>query len=537
MCLQYVYTCGKIKRLYDENDTTRLHKEKQGSGVTFMNKQRTTIDLAKLAIYILKRIWLPILCAAIGFGVMYYRASKAPDTYTASGTMFVTNSNPNLVNYGYTSTSDISSAVQLVNIYSEVVKSETVMQRVLEYEIEPADEVGAEQATLLSQKYPGISTDFIRSVISMHSVNSTPMVRVSCTTPIAELSADICNSVLQVAPAAIKDVVSAGEAKAQDFATIPMYANGRSDMKKGLIGALAGAVAACAILVLLFLMNNRVEKPDELEDNYTPPILSFVRRAKGSEKDAGSFLLNEKSDMDMVESYAKLRMNLLYTMNDKIHHAVLVTSAISGEGKSTIAANLAVSLAMSGKKILLVDADMRRACLSDIFYYDPNSPGLSDVLTGGKKATEAILTSVWENLDILPAGSVPTNPCELLESPAMQDLLHELEENYDLILMDVPPINIVSDPLALSGQAAGALFVVRQNFSDHREIRRALVSSEMTGLEVLGFVFYGENLHQGHYYSKRAQRGYQYYSKYDTRVRNDGKSGRKHSTGSKEDNA
>ena len=98
------------------------------------------------------------------------------------------------------------------------------------------------------------------------------------------------------------------------------------------------------------------------------------------------------------------------------------------------------------------------------------------------------------------------------------EIITILEEKYDMILMDVPPINIVSDPLALSNKAAGALFVVRQDFSDHREIRRALVSAEMTGLEVLGFVFYGEKIYQGRYYSKRAQKGYQYYNKYDTRI-------------------
>ena len=144
-----------------------------------MNKQGRSIDLAKLAVYILKRIWLVILCAAIGFSVMFYRASKAVDTYTASGTMFVTNSNPNLVNYGYTSTSDISSAVTLVNIYSEVVKSETVMQRVLEYRLETVEVDGTEQDLLLGQKYPGITTAYIRSAVSMRSVNETPMVRVS----------------------------------------------------------------------------------------------------------------------------------------------------------------------------------------------------------------------------------------------------------------------------------------------------------------------------------------------------------------------
>ena len=107
-----------------------------------MNKQKSSINLVKLALYILKRIWLIVICAGIGFGVMYSRASKVPDMYTASGTMFVTNNNPNLINYGYTSTTDLSSAVQLVNIYSEVVRSETVMQRVLEYRMETVNEDG-----------------------------------------------------------------------------------------------------------------------------------------------------------------------------------------------------------------------------------------------------------------------------------------------------------------------------------------------------------------------------------------------------------
>ena len=198
-----------------------------------MNKQKTSIDLVKLIFYILKRIWLPILCAAIGFGYMYWRSSKTPNTYTASGTMFVTNSNPSLVNYGYANSADFSSAVALVNIYSEVVKSETVMQKVLEYRIGTVEKDGVTQDLLLSQKYPGITTGTIRGSISMYSINETPMVRVICTTMSPEMSADICNAVLQVAPAAIKDVVGAGDAKPQDYATVPRFANARQDQRKG----------------------------------------------------------------------------------------------------------------------------------------------------------------------------------------------------------------------------------------------------------------------------------------------------------------
>ena len=125
------------------------------------------------------------------------------------------------------------------------------------------------------------------------------------------------------------------------------------------------------------------------------------------------------------------------------------------------------------------------------------------------------------SLDLLSAGHLPPNPAEMLESPAMQTLLKELAEAYDLILMDSPPINIVSDPLALSPLVAGALFVVRQGFSDHREVRRALNTAELTGMNVLGFVFYGENLKQGGYYSRKYYRGYyhKYYHSYETRNR------------------
>ena len=97
----------------------------------------------------------------------------------------------------------------------------------------------------------------------------------------------------------------------------------------------------------------------------------------------------------------------------------------------------------------------------------------------------------------------------------MIDLISEFEEVYDLVLIDMPPINIVADPLVVSAHVAGCLFVVRQNYSDHRDIRSALIAAEMTGMDVLGFVFYGENVNQGGYYYRRYYKSY--YHKYDYR--------------------
>lgn len=468
-----------------------------------MTNRTAQIDLVKLALYVLKRAWLIVLCAAIGCAGMYwYSERQRIDTYTARGTMYVYNGNPNVVNYQYTSTSDLNSAVQLLDTYMVVVKSNKVLDVVAER---------------LAPEYPGITTGFIAGTISMGSVSETGVVEVRCTTINAKMSADICNAVMDVAPAEIIRVVSAGSIEIIDYATVPLFPNGFSSKRSAMVGALGGAVVAGALLVLLFLLNRKITDKKDITDHYTPPVLASIKRNKKDSQDPGKFLISEQCPMELVEGYAKLRMNLLYTIVGKESHTIEVTSAIAGEGKSTISANLAISCAMGGKRVLLIDGDLRRATQREIFAFSRKRPGLSDALVGNCKWEKAVLKTDWENLDILPAGQLPPNPAEMLSSNAMKQLLKEVEAAYDLVVLDVPPINIVSDPLVLSSEVAGCLFVTRQNFSDHREVRKALIAAEMTGMNVLGFAFYGEKLHEGGYYSKKYYRNY--YHVYDNRGR------------------
>lgn len=470
-----------------------------------MGNKGTQIDLIKLAFYILQRAWLLVICAVIGFVSMYwYAENRLPDTYTASGTMYVYNGNPNLVNYQYASTSDIMSAVRLIDTYTVVVKSQKVLDVVAER---------------LLPEYPNITPGFISGTLSMGSVSETGVVRVRCVTGNPKMSADICNAVLDVAPSEIIRVVGAGSIEIIDYATAPTRPDGRASKSRGMRGALIGAVIAGAFLTLLFLINRKITDTKDLTDNYAPPVLASIPRSKQESADPGAFLLDEKSPMEMLESYAKLRMNLLYTLVGKDNHVVVITSAISGEGKSTIAANLSISCARGGKKVLLIDGDLRRATQREIFAYDKKLPGLSEVLVGSCAWEKAILTTTWDMLNILPAGRLPPNPAELLGSKEMEKLLVELAREYDLILVDAPPVNIVSDALALSANVAGCLFLARQNYSDQRDVRKALLAAEMTGMTVLGFAFYGENINQGTYYSRGYYRKYykSYYNKYDNR--------------------
>ena len=475
-----------------------------------MEKGSIRIDLVKLFRFILKRVWIVILCAAIGFGGYYlYTVNMKTDMYTASGTMYVYNGNPNLVNYQYTSVNDLNSAVQLLDTYMVVVKSAKVMNAVAER---------------LSVQYPGITPEIISKTLSMGSVSGTGVLKVNCRTTDAQLSADICNAVLDVAPQEIIRVVSAGGIEIIDYAVTPLLPDSRSPVRKGIIGALAGMVLAGGFLLVLFLMNHRITAAKELADNFTPPVLASIHRDKANSSDPGKFMISGGTPMETLDSYGKLRMNLLYTLAGKDKRAVVITSSIAGEGKSTIAANLAISCAMGGKRVLLVDSDLRRACQKEIFKYPGALQGLSECLVGDCEWEDCLLKTSWENLAVLPSGKLPPNPAELLSIDRMGALLDEMQEEFDLVLLDMPPINVVSDPLSVSAQVAGCLFVTRQNYSDLRDIRKALIAAEMTGMEVLGFVFYGEKLHDESYYKKKYYS--RYYQDYDSRIRgNDGRTG------------
>lgn len=191
------------------------------------------------------------------------------------------------------------------------------------------------------------------------------------------------------------------------------------------------------------------------------------------------------------EAYNLLRTNLSFTLMKKpgVGSVVAVTSACPGEGKSYTSVNLAYALASAGNKVLLIDADLRLPSMHRILGKE-GAPGLSNILAGQNDASLA-QPVLLDGLSYIGAGDCPPNPSELVGSPAMGAFLADMRAAYDYIVVDTPPVLIVSDCLALSKYVDGFLMVVRHSKTRRRSIKEAVQALHFSGTKVLGFVYNG----------------------------------------------
>ncbi|MER2173328.1 MAG: CpsD/CapB family tyrosine-protein kinase [Carnobacterium sp.] len=189
------------------------------------------------------------------------------------------------------------------------------------------------------------------------------------------------------------------------------------------------------------------------------------------------------------EEFRTLRTNIQFSMIDKELKTLMVTSSKQGEGKSTIAANLAVVFASQGKKVLLVDADMRNPSLHKLFKVR-NQQGLTSILTTKNRQIINLLHKTsQENLELLTSGILPPNPSELLASQRMSQFIETVKQEYDLIVFDMPPVNVVTDAQVMGNKADGTVFVIRKEVADLSDILKAKELLNLVQANVLGAVF------------------------------------------------
>ena len=193
----------------------------------------------------------------------------------------------------------------------------------------------------------------------------------------------------------------------------------------------------------------------------------------------------------------------------------MVTSAIPGEGKTTTAINLAISFAQTEKKVIIIDADMRKPKLHKYFDLE-NKVGLSNVLSGvfDEKNKDFVQKTNVENLYLISSGHIPPNPIELLASEKMEELINKLSEEYDFVIIDTPPVNIVSDALVLSKNVTGYIMVTRSNYTEYSALDEAMAKFELASVKPLGVVLNDFNLKQQKYVARGKYKYKSYYNYY-----------------------
>ena len=487
-----------------------------------MKKSYTIKDLVFL---MLGHIWWIIAAAIVGaagtFGVSRF---VIPKEYQSNISMYVKNSENQEQQQQGINNNDLTVSKSLVSTYIVILNNDVVMDKVGTELLKQYSEEELQQ--YFTVKDGKVTDASLKSCFQMTAVDQTEVLKITATTQNAKLSSALCNIMADVAPDFLIRVVGAGsvekigDAKVYDTPVSPNV------MKNTAIGFAAGIMLAVLVILVIDFFDNTVKDTAELNEKFQKPIIGEIQNIGGKvkKKDRGTsadrkrklIYNNQDIPFNILETYKSFRSSLNFLVSTSENKIVAVTSSNPSEGKSVTIANLATAMSETDKKILLIDADMRKPVQHKNFHLS-NKIGLSNVITDSKLLDEAMHKQVIGNLDILTAGTIPPNPSELLASKQMAELLDKLKTQYDMILMDCAPINIVSDVVGLANSIAGVVMVVHYGITTFTELEDAQKQLELANCNILGFVLNEvQHKHGTGYYSNYK---YKYKYKYNYNYR------------------
>ncbi len=317
---------------------------------------------------------------------------------------------------------------------------------------------------------------------------TSPFIVITVTANSPEAARTIANNYAPKIPA----IVSGLEQRANianvritvlEPAGLPSAPSSPKPVRNTLIGLAVGLVLGLAAALLRETLDARLRDSSEIERLTDAPLLGTVPK-----EHSGEVLPSlSRPRSGRAEAYRHVRTNLEFTSTEGIPRSVVVTSPAPGEGKSSLAANLAVATARSGRSVVLVDADLRKPSIAKYFQIQ-SAIGLSDVLSGRWRWQEALVSVAAKDLYVLPGGAIPRFPSELLGSATMAALIEQLEQNFDVVIIDSPPVLPVSDALVIAVNVAGVIVVARMVETRRAALRRAVDSIRKVNATLLGVV-------------------------------------------------
>ena len=421
---------------------------------------------------ILRRRWLGVLIIVLATLALASAVTLVmPKKYTATTRLFIAVS-------GTQSATDLAQgsnfAEKQMSSYAEVARSPRVLAPVI-------TQLGL----------PTTPKDLAESVEATVPVD-TVILEVSATDPDPTRAAQIANAVSQELRTAAgelsprkEDGTQAVQATSIADAEVPDKASSPKIFQNLGVGLLLGLLLGLGVAVLRHVLDTKVRSEDDVRSLTDSPILGVVAYDAGVP--AHPMILRDQPLAGASEAIRRLRTNLQFIDVANRPKSIVISSSIPAEGKSTIALNLALSLADTGTRVILVDADLRRPSIAQYVGIE-GGVGLTTVLIGRAQVEDVVQPLGKTSLDLLPAGQIPPNPSELLGSMAMADLLERLFASYDMVLLDSPPLLPVTDAVVLSNLAGGALVVVGADRIHRPQLQQSLESLETAGAHLFGIV-------------------------------------------------
>lgn len=468
------------------------------------NPDELVIDLGTLLWNFLQglaRLWWLVLVLALLGSLAYY--VKNSQFYTpmyrasASFTVMTGGTSENTGTESYNFYYDTTTAGQLAKTFPYILSSSLLTDAIKE-------DLGVES---------------INGSIAASAVSESNLITMTVTSDDPEDAKAILESAIKVYPDVSRFVIGETKFNMINVPTVPTEPYNKPNYTRKVIkGALIGAAAGLFLIVLYAFFRKTVQTPDELKTvtslacvGNIPEIKAKAARKKRN-RDLSIF--NKNLSQRFKENILSIELKAERELEDKAGKILLVTSTISGEGKSTLALNLAYAAAAHGKNVLFIDADLRKQ-VDRKKLTDTESKGLFGVVKGKLTLAEAVETDKRSGIHFL-CGSLPVrNVPAVLNHPNFREALGEMRKEYELIILDTPPAEMFEDASLMAEYADGILYIIRHDFVQKRRILDSLAGLEESGTPILGYAFNGVPLHKGKYgYYGYGRYGYGYYGKY-----------------------
>lgn len=294
-----------------------------------------------------------------------------------------------------------------------------------------------------------------------------------------------------------------------------------------LVALVLGCAIPVAVIYLMEILRYKIEGRNDLEKLTTVPILGDVSVDHNLKKGQRGIAVRENENNMMTETFRSIRTNLQFLLNGPEKKVIQFTSTTSGEGKTFVSSNLAMSLALLGKKVILLGLDIRKPRLAEMFGFADRTKGITTYLAGDAEDKDLLYrqiipSGINANLDILPAGIVPPNPAELLSKENLDKAIEILKKKYDYILLDTAPVGLVTDTLIISRVSDACIYVCRADYTPKNDINMLNTLYAENKLPNLGLVLNGVDMTKskyGYYYGygsngKYGRYGYGKYGHY-----------------------